>query len=198
VPLDHYVSQVHLRRFTSPALGNLMYAIRKRDLMAFTPTPQSVCRIEDGSTNPYLRNERIIEQFLERIEPRYNAALAKLEADDIDNECVFVIAGFVAYILVCSPAGMRINSGPLKTVVEQTGHMLDAQGEIPRAPSALGGKSLSELLSSGEVLVDIDPKYPQSIGIRSILSQTLTLGNFTWDILLNGWDDSPFFTSDFQ
>ncbi len=92
---------------------------------------------------------------------------------------------------------MRINSGPLKSVVEQTGHMLDAQGEIPRAPSALGGKSLSELLSSGEVLVDIDPKYPQSIGLRSILSQTLTLGNFTWDILLNGRDDSPFFTCDF-
>ena len=94
-----------------------MYSIRKRDLKAFTPAPQSVCRIEDGSTNPYLRNERIVEEFLKRIEPQYNVALANLEADDIDAECVYVIAGFVAYVLVCSPAGMRIQSGPFKSVV---------------------------------------------------------------------------------
>jgi hypothetical protein len=51
MPLDHYVSQVHLRKFYSPVLGDRMYAIRKSNLKAFTPNSQSVCRIEDGSTN---------------------------------------------------------------------------------------------------------------------------------------------------
>ena len=50
VPLDHYVSQVHLKNFYSPVLGSRMYATRKRDLKSFTPNSQSVCRIEDGST----------------------------------------------------------------------------------------------------------------------------------------------------
>ena len=78
MPLDHYVPQVHLRNFYSPTLGSLMYAIRKSDLKSFTPNAQSVCRIEDGSTNLYLREDRAIEEFLRGIEPKYNPALAKL------------------------------------------------------------------------------------------------------------------------
>jgi hypothetical protein len=197
VPLDHYVSQVHLKNFASPDLGNLIYAIRKRDLRAFTPTAQSVCRIEEGSTNSYLREERAVEEFLKGIEPRYNVALAKLATDDIDPECVYVIGGFVAYVLTCSPAGMRIQSGPLRNAVEETGRVLDAQGSVPAPPPVLGGQSLTELLSTGKVRVEIDPKYPQAIGITTILAHTLTFGNFTWDILVNQFDDSPFFTSDF-
>ena len=33
--LDHYVSQVHLKNFYSPALDGLMYATRKSDLKTF-------------------------------------------------------------------------------------------------------------------------------------------------------------------
>jgi hypothetical protein len=38
----HYVSQVHLRNFYSPALGDRMYAFRKSDGKAFTPNSESV------------------------------------------------------------------------------------------------------------------------------------------------------------
>lgn len=92
--LDHFVSQVHLKNFCSPKLGNLMYAMRKSDLKLFTPDAKSVCGIEEGSTNSYLREDRFVEEFLKRIEPRYNIALGKLVADKIDSECIFVIAGF--------------------------------------------------------------------------------------------------------
>jgi hypothetical protein len=70
LPLDHNVSQVHLRNFYSPTLGGIVYAIRKNDLKSFTTNAQSVCRIENGSTNPYLREERAVEEFLKGIEPR--------------------------------------------------------------------------------------------------------------------------------
>ena len=82
--LDHFVSQVHLKNFYSPKLGSLMYAIRKSDLKLFTPNERSVCRIENDSTNSYLREDRAVEEFLKRIEPRYNVALEKLLADKID------------------------------------------------------------------------------------------------------------------
>ncbi len=97
MPLDHYVPQVHLRKFYSPALGNRMYAIRKSDLKALMPDSQAVCRIMDGSTNAYLRKDREIEDFLKTIEPNYNAALDKLIAGEIDSKCVYTIAGFVRY-----------------------------------------------------------------------------------------------------
>lgn len=193
MPLDHYVSQVHLRKFYSPALGSRMYAIRKTDLRAFTPDSQSVCRIMDGSTNAYLRNDRAIEAFLRTIEPNYSVALEKLIGGEVDSECVRTIAGFVAYVSTCSPAGMRIQAGPLRSAVENTAAMMDARGALLPAPAQLGGRSLSD----GVVEVVVDPKYPQAIGIESIQRLVALFGNFKWEILQNHSVDSPFFTSDF-
>ena len=195
--LDHYVSQVQLKNFYSPVLGNLFYAIHKHDLKTFTTNSKAVCRIEEGSTNLYLSEERAIEEFLKGIEPKYNAAISKVSSGVIDAECIYVIAAFVAYVLTCSPAGMRIQSDPLKNMVEETASILESQGSIPPPPKELGGDTLTDLLASGKVCVEIDPKYPQAIGISSILSLTSMFGNFTWDILINTVDDSPFFTSDF-
>lgn len=121
--LDHYVSQVHLKNFYSPALDGLMYAIRKSDLKRFPTKSQDVCRIEDGSTNAYLTKDRAIEEFLKEVEPRYNAALAKLRDNKIDQESIASLAGFAAYIVSCSPTAMRLNSGPLKALLESHRHL---------------------------------------------------------------------------
>lgn len=71
------------------------------------------------------------------------------------------------------------------------------RGALPRAPAELGGASLTELLRDGTVKTTIDPKYPQAIGIESILRNTARFGNFKWEVFHNDSDDSPFFTSDF-
>jgi len=188
MPLDHYVSQGHLRRFYSPVLGNRMYAIRKADLKAFTPDSQAVCRIMDGSTNAFLREDRVVEDFLKTIEPKYNFAVDKLIKGEIDKECIYTIAGFVAFVIVCSPAGMRINSELPKVAVENSAALLQAHGRLPPLPAELVGVSLK---------AEIDPKYSQAVGIASIMQTTATFGNFQWEILHNDSHDSPFFTSDF-
>jgi len=174
-----------------------MYAIRKTDLKTFTPNARSVCGIMDGSTNAYLRENRAIEEFLKTIEPKYNTALEKLTVGKIDSECIYTIAGFVAYVVTCSPAGMRIPSGPLKSAVETEATMAEAQGLLPTPPPELGNESLTELLRDGAVQVTIDSKYPQAIGIDSILKFVALFGNFAWEILHNESSSSPFFTSDF-
>lgn len=171
MPLDHYVPQVHLRKFYSPVLGTRMYAIRKSDLKTFTPRSEDVCRIMDGSTNAYLIEDRAIEDFLNTIEPKYNAALYKLIAGEIDNACIYTIAGFVASVISCSPAGMRLGSARLKSTVETTAAMMEAQGLSPPPPPQLGDTTLTELLRDGAVKVTIDPKYPQ----RSASVQSLSL-----------------------
>lgn len=174
-----------------------MHALRKLDMKAFSPDAYSVCRIPDGSTNSYLMDKRAIEEFLKGIEPKYNTALANIATDTFDAESIYVLAGFFAYVLTCSPAGMRLHSEPFKVAVEEIGRRLDKKGEIDKPPPQLGGESLSELLDSGVVRVRIDPKYPQAVGISSILELTNTFGNFHWEILINEFVDSPFFTSDF-
>lgn len=197
MPLDHYISQVYLKNFYSPVLGNRMYATRKCDLKSFTPDSESVCRTNNGSTNSYLKESRAVEDFLKTIEPKYNGALAKLITDNIDEECIYTIGGFVAYFLSCSPGGMRIQSGPLKSIVEAEAAILEASGRIPQPPRELGSESLAGLLGTGAVKVEVDRKFPQAIGINSIHRSIAIFGNFRWDILLNDFNDSPFFTSDF-
>lgn len=202
MPLDHYIPQVHLRNFYSPVLGDRMYATRKSDLKSFTQNSKNVCRINDGSTNAYLKEDRSIEEFLKTIEPEYNGALAKLIEDNIDEQCIYTISGFVAYVVSCSPAGMRIQSGPLESSVETMAAIMDARGLIPPPPRelkelGLGGDSLVELLGTGAVKVKVDPKFPQAIGISSIHRSLAIFRSFRWDILLNDFKDSPFFASDF-
>lgn len=195
--LDHYLSQVHLRNFYSPVLGERMYGVRKSDMHGFTCRSEDVCRIEEGSTNEYLQEPRAIEEFLKTVEPKYNASIEKLRSDKIDNEAVYVIAGFVGYVATCSPAAMRINSGPLQGALEATAAILDEKAQLPKAPDSLGGKSLTELLKDGTVKFDIDQKYPQAIGISNIMGRVNAFGNFEWEVLVNDEPESPFFTSDF-
>ena len=80
---DHFVSQVHLKNFYSPILGNRRYAINKKNLKEFTPRSEDVCSIEDGSTNANLRENRAIDEFLKAIEPKYSTAVAKLASNKI-------------------------------------------------------------------------------------------------------------------
>jgi hypothetical protein len=156
-----------------------------------------VCRIEDGSSNSYFRKDRLIEEFLRFVEPKYNQSLTKIYDNIFDQECILSIAGFVAYVMACSPAGSRILSDPLRASLESTSEILDRDGNVPPAPDVLGGKSLTQLLTDGTISFKIDPKFPQALGIRSIIGWVSVFGNSRWEILRNDEIDTPFFTSDF-
>ena len=195
--LDHYVSQVHLKNFYPADPPHLLYAIRKSDLHHFRCNSQSVCRIEEGSTNSYLTEHRAIEEFLKGVEPAYNRALDKLRRKDIDQESIYAVAGFVAYVNTCSPAAMRIHSGPLRAQIESAAKILDEQGVFGKAPPELGSKSMTELLDEGAVQFTVDGKYPQAMGISSITYFQSLFGNSMWEVLHNEEADSPFLTSDF-
>ncbi|HEV2503712.1 MAG TPA: DUF4238 domain-containing protein [Mesorhizobium sp.] len=194
---DHYVPQVHLKNFYASELRGQMYAIRKADLKTYSCNSRSQCRIEDGSTNPYLLEPRIIEEFLKKVEPRYNTALEGLRTGNLDVDSIFAIAGFAAYVDGCSPAGMRIHSVPMRAALEIATGLLERNARLPVSPSEFGGQMLSELLSSGHVQFKVDPKYPQSMGIRSVLQRLSIWGNSRWEIIINEDKDSPFFTSDY-
>lgn len=195
--LDHYVPQVHLRRFLSTGPGARLNAVRKSDCVTFSPRTQDVCRIKEGNTNLYLQEPRAIEEFLKTIEPRYNAAVDALRGRSTDEADLHVIAGFVAYVATCSPTAMRINSESLRRVVEATAAIMDARGVLPPAPEELGGARLTDLLRNGTMQVDVDPKFPQSLGIDQIQRLAANFRTFSWELLHNTRGASPFVTSDF-
>lgn len=198
MPLDHYVSQVHLKRFYAAALDSQkMYAFRKSDGHAFICGAEDVCRLPEGNTNAYLLEPRLVEDFMKLIEPKYNAACAALATGEITPDAVFVVAGFTAFVMSCSPAAIRLGVAPLQDSLALGSEILDRAGQIPKAPPELGGKTLNELLADGTVAFEIDGKYPQAVGISNIVNHVTQYGNFHWDMLVNEHADTPFFTSDF-
>ena len=174
-----------------------MYAIKKSDQTLFTPKAKDVCRIEEGSTNTYLNSEREIEIFLRQIEPNYNSSVKKALNCQFDLESIHTIAGFISYIITCSPAAMRIHSEFFRATVEQTARILDKSGKIPPPPEQLREENLTTLIENGTVNINIDEKYPQAHGISSVLSNTAIFGNSDWEVLINHFQDSPFFSSDY-
>jgi hypothetical protein len=174
-----------------------MYGFRKRDGQIFQCSSKDVCRIENGSTNAYLLEDRAIEEFLRTIEPRFNDAVKQLKFGRPNEDAIYVIAGFVAYVSACSPTAMRLGAGPLRKAIEATTAILDSRGELPQAPEELGSKSMSQLLRDGTIKVNVDQKYPQAIGISAILDFVGVFGNSAWELIHNNEPHSPFFTSDF-
>jgi hypothetical protein len=85
----------------------------------------------------------------------------------------------------------------LKAIVKSVATTLDAQGALSKAPKSLGGKSATELLADGTLKIDVDPKYPQAIGVASITHRVSLFGNSPWEILRSGGADCPFITSDY-
>jgi len=174
-----------------------MYATKKSDLKSFKCNTKSVCRIEGNSSNAYLLRDRAIEEFLVGVEPKYDASLLKLRSQNIDPECIGVISGFASFVACCAPAAIRIHMAPLKNLVESEALILDRQGLLPRSPAILGNRTVAELLTDGAIQVDIDQKFPQAVGISTILGRTSLLGNSPWEILQNDNPNDPFFTSDY-
>ena len=197
MPIDHYIPQVHLRKFCSPTPDDPIRAIRKSDLRSFRVNTTKVCGIRNGSTNAFLREDRAVEEFLQAIEPDYNSAIERLAVGNIDHRCIYTVAGFVAVVSACSPGGIRLATGLAKSLLEVTTDAAVKQGLIPPLPPELDGVDVKKLLRSEALQVEFDPKYPQAVGISTILEQVNGLGNFEWEILHNTIEDSPFFTSDF-
>ncbi len=193
--LDHYVPQTYLRHWAN-SKGHL-HAIRKSDLKKFTPGTKSVCAVSDGNTNPFLQPARAIEEFLAAIEPKYDWAVDRFVRGEMYREAIYVIAGLLSSIMVCSPGGMRLNTKPIEGIIEEMARRLDQGGKIPAPPASMGGASFSQLLEEGQITLSVNARHPQAVGILSILEQVSAYGNFSWEFLVNRHDDSPFFTSDY-
>lgn len=194
--LDHYVSQVHLKNFYDISLGDRMHAIKKVTGAYFKCNAYSQCRIDDHSTTTYLKEPRAIEDFLKNIEPKYNTATEKLYCGKIDQECIHTIVGFIAFISCCTPASIRLAKFAFHTLSSLQLKTLEKLDLLPKVLEIFGDVKLTQLLDDNLVKINIDGKYPQAVGISTIYERMSVWGNSRWEIIINNYDDSPFFTSD--
>jgi len=175
-----------------------MYAYRKSDGAQFPCGSEDVCRISDGSTNQFLGEPRILEDFLRRIEPSYNRACEALASGQFSIDDIVIIAGFAAFVIGTSPTAMRLGAEQLTHLAHAEVELLDRMGMLEHAPAELNGKTATELIQEGALRIETDAKFPQAIGISGVASLTKAFSTFHWEILLNRRSDRfPFLTSDF-
>lgn len=198
--LDHYVSQVHLKQFLRQTDKKLLNAARKSDLSVFTPRPRDVCRVEDGSTNKYLTDNRAVEDFLKEIEPAYEPCLARVFAGELNWKSRQVFSGFLAYIQTYTPAALRMFDPMTRAMLERTVRLLEESGELepidlPELPD-WHGKTMSQLTKEGKVKLNIDLRMPQAMATTQLLKvrQSLASSDVT---ILKPAGSSRFLTSDF-
>lgn len=175
-----------------------MYAYRKSDLATFPCDARDVCRIQNGSTNEFLTEQRILEDFLKNVEPKYNRAAQALADEKFGFDEVLVIAGFAAFVLGCSPTAMRLGASSLSKLAATEIELIERMGDLPPPPPELGAASATELVRSGKLTIETDPKFPQGMGISQLPTLAKSLASFRWEIIKN--PDSaatPFVTSDF-
>ncbi|MCS5709875.1 DUF4238 domain-containing protein [Candidatus Berkiella aquae] len=190
--IDHYISQVYLRGFSIKK--NELFTICKHTLRKTRCSIQSICGIEEGNTNFYFTEPRAIEKFLIPIENNYNSVIEQLLNGKIDNETIYTISGWIAYVHSCSLTGVRLSQGMFQNLVDE----IESVSEIDNSlfPIWTTADKVPNMKSLKKGYVSADPKYAQANGIYTVEKLAYTIGNLKWELLRNPFPDSPFFTSD--
>lgn len=157
---------------------------------------RDVCRIEEGNTNSYIEDHRAIEEFLKLVEPRYDKAIKNLMRRNYTFDDILSVIGFCSYVAVCTPSSIRIGRSHIGAMVAEYAKILEQKGELPKAPESLGYNKFSEMIDEGVIHIDVDPKYPQAIGISTILERVAVWAQSDCQVLINQYEDLPFLTSD--
>ncbi|KEO92188.1 hypothetical protein EH31_05845 [Erythrobacter longus] len=175
-----------------------MFAFRKSKLDSFPCDSRDVCRIEEGSTNPYLGEPRLLEAFLSTFEPKYNRSCEAISVGSFGHDDVAVIAAFMAFVGGCAPTATRLGASNLSEITKLELDRPEKLDKLPPIPQELEATSVLELINDGKLTFDIDRKYPHALGVANLIESTIAFSSYPWEILRNGHSTQcPFLTSDF-
>jgi hypothetical protein len=80
----------------------------KRSGKEFPCAPKDICHEWDCDVNPYFKeNPRLLGDYRMIFEPQWNPALAAVRAERMSSEDKFVLSGYWALLLICTPTWHR-------------------------------------------------------------------------------------------
>jgi hypothetical protein len=119
---DHYVARTYLKHFSDPDSGGMLHGFKKPSGEEFLCWPKDVCREWDGDNNPTLKNPSLLGEYRDYFEPHWNPSIARLASDDFENQDKWAVAGYLANLMACVPAWLRVSQHS----------MVDMQGTLVR------------------------------------------------------------------
>jgi Protein of unknown function (DUF4238) len=191
---DHYVARTYLKHFGDPMLQGRLHGYHKPSGNHFTCWPKDVCREWDGDINPSLKNPGLLGDYRDLFEPHWNLSIAQIESGSLRKEDRWAIAGYMANLMTCVPAWVRVNQ---HSIVDMKGTLVR---ESLRA-DMIQGVELSEVqqkllafLESGS-RIPVDPHEAKAHAIQDLADHAWRAYNADWIVLHND-SQQPFITSD--
>lgn len=192
---DHYVAKTYLDWFTT-AEDKLVVYSKQWGTVKLRTTGQ-VCYEEGGSDNPFLVCSRAVEDYLRPFENGWNDAIRTYSGR---GPCDFkdylkakqVIAGYLPYLKLFTPASVRIQKQQLAAVTKTSLKILIRKGKIPPPPSGLEW-ILDDVEKNFDV--DVDEKYPKAIASGVLVRMSQAFYKYPW-MRVENHSNAPFVTSD--
>jgi hypothetical protein len=192
---DHFVAQTYLKHFGDPKIKGMLHAYRKPDGATFQCWPKDVCHEWDGDLNPEILNRpELLGDYRKIFEPQWDPALAKMLSHDLSAGDKFVIAAYMANLMVCTPAWRRVGQEMYGQNIVST---LSAKNEV-KQQSGQPDETLAEglaMIKAGTLRVEVDANHIKAKSTRQLLVYACLAYNLDWLVKVNE-TDQPYLTSD--
>ena len=192
---DHYVARTYLKQFSLDAKEGFVNVIRKKNLERLEAIPVgSICYEKNGSDNQYFPdNPRVVEDYLKLYEPRWFECVQKVSQGTYTDETKSLMAGYLAYLRICTPTAMRLGSEGYADIVK---HVYDKLEEKEYSnPDSKYRDVIETIREHGGTKIEVDKKYPTAIGITNLINIQSVIVRSPWIVFKNE-TNTPFVTSD--
>lgn len=197
---DHYVSQTYLSHFADANGLLIPYFKDGRIIIGKPKRPKSICSEQDGDSNTYFEDHRLLDTYLRPIETAWSTNVKSLSARTLSPKQKFGIASYVAYLRSCNPVAKRLSQErlaqslqPIRDKVLSEGLYTEPQSFPPLDDATRA--SLQKAFESGEIQTIVDREYAHATGIAVILDCARRLYCSHW-LMLRNETNIPFLTSD--
>ena len=191
---DHYIARTYLKHWGDPERKHLIYAYQKSGLKEFVCKPADVCREWNGDLNEkyFKRNPALLGQLRTIFEKNWNAAIEQLKEKSISTNDKFILSGYWAHLITCTPQWRATGVQMLEEQLRQLMHFL-AKRKPKDVP--FDAALMSSLLNDGKIKAVADPDFIKAMVTTQLLHIAWVLYNQPWTVLEND-TGIPFLTSD--
>ncbi len=193
---DHYVSQTYLDAFTDQD-GHLYPYYKGKQVILGKPKPVSaVCFEIDGDANKYFEDPRILDAYLPQFEQPWKRNVQALREASLEPMAKYQVAGYLAFLRVCTPTAKRLGQNKIRAVVQPTAQEVVEESLRLNPPNDPETRRIIEkVVRERKLVVQIDREFPHALGIGVLHDLTSGLFHGNWLVMFNR-SPRPFVTSD--
>ncbi|MBE3144358.1 MAG: DUF4238 domain-containing protein [Planctomycetes bacterium] len=193
---DHYVSQTYLGNFTNSDGYLIPYYKADYAVLGSPKLPKAVCYEVDGDSNKYFEDPRILDLYLQQFENPWKHNIESIREHALDSVMKYQIAGYVAFLRVCTPTAKRMGQAIIKAIDHAEVDNISKRSFEEHPPKDEETRDIiRRSIEQKGVRAEVDGQFPHALGISSLLQSTARYYYGEWLVLINESDQS-FVTSD--